>query len=121
MKRDFNPNLYPYYKYTLCYVDDLLHIGFNPREDMDLLNIIYWLNKGLGSSNQYLGADDEKVQLKDGWVVYSNNCVEYLKRAIDNVYNSLGVDNMALNNDGDGHRPYSSSLRPELDVTEELG
>ena len=38
MKRDFNPNGYPYYKYMLCYVDDLLHISFKPREDMDALN-----------------------------------------------------------------------------------
>ena len=26
-----------------------------------------------------------------------------------------------INNYGDSHRPYSSSFRPELDVTEELG
>ena len=31
------------------------------------------------------------------------------------------MDNKALNNYGDGHRPYSFSFRPELDVTEELG
>ena len=28
MKRYFKPNGDPYYKYMLCYVDDLLHIGF---------------------------------------------------------------------------------------------
>ena len=28
---------------------------------------------------------------------------------------------MALKNYGDGYRPYSSSFRPELDFTEELG
>ena len=31
MKRYFKPNTDPYYKYILCYVDDLLHIGFNPK------------------------------------------------------------------------------------------
>ena len=36
----------------------------------------------------------------------STSCVDYLKSAIENVDNSLGVDNMALKNDGDGHRPY---------------
>ena len=48
IKRDFNPNGDPYYKYMICYVYDLLNIGFKPKEDMDSLNIIYWLNEGFG-------------------------------------------------------------------------
>ena len=48
MKWDFKPNGDPYYKYMLCYVDDLIHIGFNPKEDMDVLNMIYRLNEGFG-------------------------------------------------------------------------
>ena len=63
----------------------------------------------------------EKVQLEDGRVVWSTNCVDYLKSAIENIDNSLGLDKTALKNYGDGHRPYSSRFRPELDVTEELG
>ena len=43
MKRDFKPNGDPYYKYMLCNFDDLLYIGFNPKKDMDALNIIYRL------------------------------------------------------------------------------
>ena len=43
IKLYFNPNKDPYYKYILCYVDDLIHIGFNPKEDMDALNLIYRL------------------------------------------------------------------------------
>ena len=27
MKCEFNPNVNPYYKYMLCYIEDLLHIG----------------------------------------------------------------------------------------------
>ena len=63
MKRDFNINRYPYYNYMLCYVDNLLHIGFNPKEDMDALNFIYQLNEVFGTPDQYLGANVEKVQL----------------------------------------------------------
>ena len=87
MKRDFKPNEDPYYKYMLCYVDDLLHIGFNPKEDMDALNTIYWLKEVFGPPDRYLGANVEKLQLKDGRVVWSTNCVGYLKRAIGNVDN----------------------------------
>ena len=48
MKRDFKPNGEPYYKYMICYVDDLLHIGFKPKEDTAVLNTIYRLNEGFG-------------------------------------------------------------------------
>ena len=65
MKRDFNNNGYPYYKYMLCYIDELIHIGSNPKENMDALNMIYWLNEGFRPPDRYLGANFEKVQLKD--------------------------------------------------------
>ena len=59
--------------------------------------------------------------MKDGIVVWSTNCVDYLKSAIENIDNSLGLDKTALKNYGDGHRTYSSRFRTELDVTKELG
>ena len=59
--------------------------------------------------------------MNDGRVVCSTNFVDYLKGIIENVDNSLGVDKAAINNDGDGHIPYSSSFRMELDVTVEQG
>ena len=97
------------------------HIGFNPKEDMYLLNVIYWLKEGFGPPDRCLGENDEKIQLKDGRVVWSTNCVDYLKSAIDKINNSYIVDKMALKNYGDGHRKHSSVFRPELYVTEELG
>ena len=74
--------------------------------------MLYRLKEGFGPPDRYLGANVEKVQLKDGRVVWSTNCVDYLKSAIENVDNSLGVDKTALKNYGDGHRPYSSRFRP---------
>ena len=105
----------------ICYVDDLRHIGFKPKEYMNALNIIYRLNYGFGPPDRYLGANFDQVQFKDGQFIWSTNCVDYLKREIENVDNSLGVDKAALNNYGVGNRPYSSSFGPELDVNEELG
>ena len=119
MNWDFNTNGDPYYKYILCYVDDLIQMGFNPKEDMDAFNLMYWLKEGFGPTDRYLGANVEKLQLKDKLVVCYTNCVDYLKREIGNVDNSLGVDNMAVKNYGDGNSPYSSSFRPGLDVSEE--
>ena len=71
----------------LCYVDYLLHIGFKPKEDTNALNVIYWLKEGCGPPEQYLGANVEKVQFKDGRVVWSANCVDYLNSSIENVDN----------------------------------
>ena len=82
MKGDFKTNIYPYYKYTLCYVDDLLHIRFKPKEDMDALDMIYCFKKDFGPPEQYLSENVDKVQLKDRRIVWSTNCVDYLKGAI---------------------------------------
>ena len=50
----------------LFIIDEFLHIGFKPKEEMDTLNIIYWLKEGFGPPDRYLGANVEKLQLKDG-------------------------------------------------------
>ena len=102
----------------LFYVDEFLHIYFNPKEDTDALNIIYRLNESFWPPDRYLVENVEKLQLKYGWVVGYTNCVGYLKIAIENVDNSLVVDKTALNNYGDGRRLYSSRFRPVSDVTE---
>ena len=107
-----------YDKYILCYVDDLLHIGFKPKEDMDVLNMIYQLNEWFGLSDQYLGANFEKLQLKDGQFVCSTNCVDCLKSAIEDNDNSLRLYKTELKKYRDRNRPYSSSFSPELEVTE---
>ena len=38
----------PCYKYMLVYVDDILHIAEDPKEDMKLINEIYRLKEGAG-------------------------------------------------------------------------
>ena len=65
---------------------------------MDTLNTIYWLKEVFGPPHQYLDVNVEKAQLKYGLFVWSTNCVDYLKSAIDNADNSLGVDKTDLKN-----------------------
>ena len=88
---------------------------------MDVLNMIYRLMEGFGPLDRYLGANFDKLQLKDGRFVWSTKYDDYLKSAIEFFDNSLVLDKTALNNYGDGHRPYASRFRTELYVTEELG
>ncbi|GFH55427.1 hypothetical protein CTEN210_11903 [Chaetoceros tenuissimus] len=110
----------PYYKYMLVYVDDILHIAEDPKVDMALINSIYRLKEGVGPPDRYLGGSMQRVQLQDGSVAWSMNCVEYLQGAISNVDKYLNECGSALKNYGDGKRPYPSSYRPEMDVTPEL-
>ena len=84
MKRYFKSNGDLYYKNMY-----LLHMGFKLKEDMDALNLIYRLKEGFGPPDQYPGANVDKVQLEDRIVVWYTNCVDYLKREIENCDNSL--------------------------------
>ena len=85
MKWDFKTNLDPYYKYMVCYVVELLDIYLKTKKNMDTFNIISWLKWGFEPPYRYLSANVEKVQLKYRKVVWTTNCVDYLKRSIDNV------------------------------------
>ena len=92
-------------KPMLCHIDDLLHIGFNTKEGIDNIKIIYRLKEGFGPPDWYLGPNFEKLKLEDWRVVCSTNCVDYLKSAIVNLNNSLVVDKTAIKNYGDWQRP----------------
>ena len=121
MKRAVKPTGEEYYCYMLVYVDDVLHIHHNPQEDMDKLNSIYRLKDGVGSPDRYLGANIDQVQLEDGTITWSMTCVDYLTGAIKNVDDMLKLDGAALKMFGDGKRPFTSSYRPEIDVSPLLG
>jgi hypothetical protein len=85
LKRDVKPDGTPYWRYMLIYVDDVLHIAYDPKEDMDSLNKVYRLKEGSGPPDRYLGANVEQVQLEDGSLAWSMTCVDYLRGAIENV------------------------------------
>ena len=88
----------------ICYVDDLLQNVFKPKKYTDALNMMYFLKEGCGPLDRYVGANVDELQLKYGRVIWSTNRVDYLKSAIDNVDNSLAVDNREIKNYGDEHR-----------------
>ena len=85
---------------------------------MDKLNLIYLLKQGFGPSDRYLGANVEHLQFYNGLIVWSTECVDYLKSATQRVNNPLGEYKAVLKNYFNGYRLYSSSYRTELDITE---
>ena len=118
MKKDFKESREPYYKYILVYVDDVLHIYTKGKSDMDKIGLIYRLKEGsVAPPERYLGANIEKVQLPDGRIAWSMSCGDYLKGAIKNIDDTLAESKSALKMFGDGHRPYPSSYRPEIDTS----
>ena len=102
-ERYFKPNGDHNYNFLLCYVDDLLHICFKTKEEIDVLNVIDWLRRGFGPPDRYLGANVDKLKLSHGQVLWFTKCVDYLNSAIGKINNSLVVDKMSLKNYGDGH------------------
>ena len=79
------------------------------------------MKEGYGPPTRYLGANIDRIQLEYVRIVWSETCVDYLRGSIDNVDRMLKEYNTALKCYGDGHRPYPSSYRPELYVSQELG
>lgn len=125
MKRATKANGREYYKYMLVYVDDILHLAENPKDDMDVLGRDYKLKEGsVGRPERYLGANIERVQLNCGGEYWAMHCSDYLEGAIKSANSLLKKDNQVNNNPlklfGQGRRPYDINYKPELDITSEL-
>ena len=61
IKRAVKPNGQEYYCYMLVYVDDVLHVHYNPEIDIKLLSSFNRLKDEVGSPSRYLGANIEKL------------------------------------------------------------
>jgi len=71
IKRAWKQDGSPYYKLMLIYVDDVLHMAEDPKEDMAKLGHEYRLKDGVSPPGRYLGGNIERVQTKDGSVACS--------------------------------------------------
>jgi hypothetical protein len=120
LKVGVKPCGFRYYQLILVYVDDILHISHEPSIVIEALKNLYEL-KDVGPTKKYLGANVEQVQSEDGRVFWSMSCVDYCKSAVQNVEQMLKSDGASpLKVYGDCKRPYPSTYRPEIDVSEEL-
>jgi len=106
-----------YYKLMLVYADDVLHIAKKPEGDMLRLGKEYRLEDSIGPQDRYLGSNTERVQTRDGAVVWSLNCYDYLNNAVQQIRDELKEKNMSLSHFETGLCPYPSSYRPEVDAT----
>ena len=107
------------YEYVLCYVDDLIFQGIDPKKFMDYLRQSYTLKDGsVKVPDTYLGADIEMYELADGTKAWSLSSNTYVKRAIEEVERELALAGKCLKKKV--MSPLASGYRPELDASPEL-
>jgi hypothetical protein len=107
------------YEYVLCYVDDCIFQGLDPKGFMDYLRTAYTLKDGsVQQPETYLGADVKIHQLADGKTAWAISSDTYVKRAVTEVERELSYVGKQLKKKVVS--PLASGYRPELDSTPEL-
>ncbi len=107
------------YEYVLCYVDDCIFQGLDPKAFMDGLRKSYTLKDGsVKEPDAYLGADIRQMQLSNGEVAWALSSDTYVKRAVEEVERQLGQWGLQLKKKVVS--PLASGYRPELDASPEL-
>ena len=86
IKSETKPDGTEYYAYFLVYVDDVLHLHYDPDSFMNRLAELYRLKDGsVVEPGIYLGANIEKLQLDDGSVAWSMTSREYVTNIVQNL------------------------------------
>ena len=109
---------FEYYKYILCYVDDILAISHKAKDMLKAVQAIFKLKDDrIEPPDMYLGAmlsimEDDGIQ---GWCMTSD---KYVKAAVENFEQELARVNQQL--PSKCMTPMTVGYRPERDVSAEL-
>ena len=107
------------YEYALCYVDDVIFQGLDPKKFMSMLSTVYTLKEGsVKEPDNYLGADIRKHALSGGNMAWALSSDTYVKRAVEEVERELELAGQSLKKKV--VTPLASGYRPELDGSPEL-
>jgi Reverse transcriptase (RNA-dependent DNA polymerase) len=112
-----------YYRYVICYVDDVAVTMENPQKFMDELALRFTLKEGsVQEPTLYLGADVLKWYIAEseepGKVRWALASTKYTKRAIADL--EVELDAIGKRLPTKVTTPLAGSYRPELDQTTEL-
>ena len=114
-------NAVTHYEMILVYVDDILIFSKDPRVIMNQLGEFYELKpESVKEPDLYLGANIEKIQVKDGRTVYGMSSRTYVKNSVKVVEALLREDDPDAKLKSTAKNPFPSGYKPELDVTLEL-
>jgi Reverse transcriptase (RNA-dependent DNA polymerase) len=107
-----------HYEMILVYVDDILIFSKDPRTLMNQLSELYELKpESVKEPDLYLGANIEKIQVKDGRTVYGMSSRTYVKNSVKVVEALLREDDPDAKLKSTAKNPFPSGYKPELDVT----
>jgi hypothetical protein len=110
-----------HYDMILVYVDDILIFSKDPRTIMNQLGELYELKpESVKEPDVYLGANIEKIQLRDGRTVWGMSSKTYVKNSVKVVEALLREDDPDAKLKSTAKNPFPSGYKPELDVTPEL-
>jgi hypothetical protein len=123
MKADTKSNGVEYYKYVICYVDDVAATMEHPKDFMDELASRFTLKEGsVEEPTLYLGADVIKWYIANsddpGKVRWALASTKYTRRAIADVEVELAAIEKRL--PSKITTPLAAGYRPETDSTREL-
>jgi Reverse transcriptase (RNA-dependent DNA polymerase) len=107
------------YEYALCYVDDVIFQGLDPKNFMSMLSTVYTLKEGsVKEPDNYLGADIRKHALSGGDMAWALSSDTYVKRAVEELERELELAGQSLKKKV--LTLLASGYRPELDGSPEL-
>ena len=119
MKPAVKPNGFKYWEYILCYVDDIIHVNFDPLPTMKAIQSKFkFKNDKIEEPDMYLGASMTKMFNSEGnecWAMSSDSYCAALVKNVESVLDKKGLRLPAR-----CVTPLKCGYRPELDCTHEL-
>ena len=113
-----------YYEYILLYTDDTLVISENAEQILrtELGKYFELKEESIGPPKIYLGGKVRKVELENGAKAWSFSSAQYVHAAVNNVEDYIKRnDDSRYKMPRKAETPLTTTYRPELDVTPELG
>ena len=99
MKAAIRPDGTEYYKYFLCYVDDVLDISCNPMRTIEVIKSMFKLKDDKVEPPEiYLGAFLEQVETQGGTKCCSMLSEQYSKAAVTNPEYTMSKQDIRLPN-----------------------
>ena len=111
------PNIFDYYEYILCYINDILYISHNPGIALVRIQAFFkFKGDKIEQIEIHLGAQVGKIIVDgaEGWCMSAD---KYVRDAVDNVEQNLAKSNQLLPNRC--KKPIMSGYRTENDTSSE--
>ena len=107
-----------YFKYVLCYVDDVLAISCNPMRTIEgIKSILKLKDDKAGPPYIYLRAFMEQVETQGGTKCWSMLLEQYVKAVVTNLESTLSKQDMRLPSSA---VPMSTICHPIEDVSHKI-